>query len=170
MASNSPRRSGDSSPSSPLLPYPTSPTSRAAANGPGRLPSLRGAPRFLRRTGSRRLMREPSVAVRDSAAEHLEERQTDWAYSKPLVVLDVPSSRACWEVTCCCAFAQDLVSEGDGQRRRRLPRRRRRWARPDHSDRWCNGGGAALLWGKLSASLSLSLQTLQTVLAVHQLS
>ncbi|KAM0843620.1 hypothetical protein ACQ4PT_057589 [Festuca glaucescens] len=89
MASNSPRRSGDSSPSSPLLPYPTSPTARSAANGPGRLPSLRGAARFLRRTGSRRLMREPSVAVRESAAEHLEERQTDWAYSKPVVVLDV---------------------------------------------------------------------------------
>jgi hypothetical protein len=34
-------------------------------------------------------MREPSVAVRESAAEHLEERQTDWAYSKPVVVLDV---------------------------------------------------------------------------------
>jgi hypothetical protein len=34
-------------------------------------------------------MREPSVAVRETAAEHLEERQTDWAYSKPVVVLDV---------------------------------------------------------------------------------
>jgi hypothetical protein len=53
-----PHNAPDSSPSSPLLPYPTSPTSRAAANGPGRLPSLRGAARFLRRTGSRRLMRE----------------------------------------------------------------------------------------------------------------
>lgn len=89
MASNSPRRSGDSSPSSPLIPSPTSPTSRGAANGGGRLPSLRGAARFLRRTGSRRMMREPSVAVRETAAEHLEERQTDWAYSKPVVVLDV---------------------------------------------------------------------------------
>ena len=94
MASTSPRRSGDSSPSSPLLPTPTSPDRRAAANGGGggplgRLPSLRGAARFLRRTGSRRIMREPSVAVRETAAEHLEERQTDWAYSKPVVVLDV---------------------------------------------------------------------------------
>jgi len=34
-------------------------------------------------------MREPSVAVRETAAEHLEERQTDWAYSKPVVVLDM---------------------------------------------------------------------------------
>ena len=34
-------------------------------------------------------MREPSVAVRETAAEHLEERQTDWAYSKPVVVLDL---------------------------------------------------------------------------------
>ena len=92
MASNSPRRSGDFSPSSPLLPSPTSPTSptsRAADNGSGQLPSLRGAARFLRRSGSRRLMREPSVAVRENAAAHLEERQTDWAYSKPVVVLDV---------------------------------------------------------------------------------
>jgi hypothetical protein len=34
-------------------------------------------------------MREPSVAVRETAADHLEERQIDWAYSKPVVVLDV---------------------------------------------------------------------------------
>ncbi|KAK3126963.1 hypothetical protein QOZ80_7AG0566080 [Eleusine coracana subsp. coracana] len=89
MASTSPRRSGDpSSPSSPLLPSPTSPSGGGA--GPlGRLSGLRGAARFIRRTGSRRLMREPSVAVRETAAEHLEERQTDWAYSKPVVVLDV---------------------------------------------------------------------------------
>ncbi|KAG2633459.1 E3 ubiquitin-protein ligase At1g12760-like isoform X1 [Panicum virgatum] len=90
MASPSSRRStgGDpSSPSSPLLPSPASPSS---SGGPlGRLTGLRGAARFIRRTGSRRLMREPSVAVRETAAEHLEERQTDWAYSKPVVVLDV---------------------------------------------------------------------------------
>ncbi|XP_062189626.1 E3 ubiquitin-protein ligase At4g11680-like isoform X2 [Phragmites australis] len=85
MASTSPRRSGDpSSPSSPLLPSPASPSGVG-----GRFTSLRGAARFIRRTGSRRLMREPSVAVRETAAEHLEERQTDWAYSKPVVVLDV---------------------------------------------------------------------------------
>lgn len=89
MASTFPRRSSGgepSSPSSPLLPSPASPS----PGGPlGRLTGLRGAARFIRRTGSRRLMREPSVAVRETAAEHLEERQTDWAYSKPVVVLDV---------------------------------------------------------------------------------
>ena len=87
MASTSPRRSSGGDPSSPLLPSPASPSS---SGGPlGRLTGLRGAARFIRRTGSRRLMREPSVAVRETAAEHLEERQTDWAYSKPVVVLDV---------------------------------------------------------------------------------
>ncbi|KAG0452706.1 hypothetical protein HPP92_025370 [Vanilla planifolia] len=54
-----------------------------------RRPSLRGAARFLRRASSRRLMREPSVLVRESAAEQLEERQSDWAYSRPVVFLDV---------------------------------------------------------------------------------
>ncbi|XP_020081204.1 E3 ubiquitin-protein ligase At1g12760-like isoform X2 [Ananas comosus] len=57
--------------------------------GFGPHPSLRGAARFLRRASSRRIMREPSVAVREAAAEHLEERQSDWAYSRPVVVLDV---------------------------------------------------------------------------------
>jgi len=33
-------------------------------------------------------MREPSMLVREAAAEQLEERQSDWAYSKPVVVLD----------------------------------------------------------------------------------
>nr|KJB52053.1 hypothetical protein B456_008G244300 [Gossypium raimondii] len=51
--------------------------------------SLREAARFLRRASSRRMMREPSVLVRETAAEQLEERQSDWAYSKPVVVLDI---------------------------------------------------------------------------------
>ncbi|KAG0490011.1 hypothetical protein HPP92_006874 [Vanilla planifolia] len=55
---------------------------------PSRRLSLRGAARFLRRASSRRLMREPSLLVRESAAEHLEERQSDWAYSRPVVFLD----------------------------------------------------------------------------------
>lgn len=50
---------------------------------------VQGAARFLRRAGSRRMMREPSMLVRESAAEQLEERQSDWAYSKPVVVLDL---------------------------------------------------------------------------------
>lgn len=35
------------------------------------------------------MLREPSVRVRETAAEQLEERQSYWAYSKPIVVLDV---------------------------------------------------------------------------------
>ncbi|KAE8694606.1 hypothetical protein F3Y22_tig00110777pilonHSYRG00084 [Hibiscus syriacus] len=35
------------------------------------------------------MMREPSMLVRETAAEQLEERQSDWAYSKPVVVLDI---------------------------------------------------------------------------------
>ncbi|OVA14134.1 hypothetical protein BVC80_1787g224 [Macleaya cordata] len=55
----------------------------------GRSSSLRGAARFLRRASSRRMMREPSMLVRENAAEQLEERQSDWAYSRPVVVLDI---------------------------------------------------------------------------------
>ncbi|WCJ26201.1 Zinc finger C3HC4 type (RING finger) family protein [Euphorbia peplus] len=55
----------------------------------GRRQSLRDAARFLRRASSRRMMREPSMLVRETAAEQLEERQSDWAYSKPVVVLDI---------------------------------------------------------------------------------
>nr|ALO18837.1 ubiquitin [Lilium davidii var. unicolor] len=55
----------------------------------GHRPSLRGAARFLRRASSRRMMREPSVMVRETAAEQLEERQSDWAYSRPVVCLDI---------------------------------------------------------------------------------
>ncbi|KAF7810186.1 E3 ubiquitin-protein ligase [Senna tora] len=51
--------------------------------------SLRQAARFLRQASSRRMMREPSMMVRESAAEQLEERQSDWAYSKPVVILDL---------------------------------------------------------------------------------
>ncbi|XAR63105.1 hypothetical protein NMG60_11022930 [Bertholletia excelsa] len=54
-----------------------------------RPPSLRGAARFLRRASSRRMMREQSVRVREAAAEQIEERQTDWAYSRPIVILDL---------------------------------------------------------------------------------
>lgn len=54
-----------------------------------RRPSLSGAARFLRRASSRRMMREPSMLVRETAAEQLEERQSDWAYSRPVVFLDI---------------------------------------------------------------------------------
>ncbi|PKA66407.1 E3 ubiquitin-protein ligase [Apostasia shenzhenica] len=56
---------------------------------PLRRPSLRGAAWFLRRASSRRMMREPSMLVRETAAEQLEERQSDWAYSRPVVFLDI---------------------------------------------------------------------------------
>ncbi|XVF33389.1 hypothetical protein REPUB_Repub17cG0164300 [Reevesia pubescens] len=54
-------------------------------------PPLRGAAaRLLRRASSRRLMlREPSVRVRENAAEQLEDSQSYWAYSKPIIVLDI---------------------------------------------------------------------------------
>ncbi|XP_040990332.1 LOW QUALITY PROTEIN: E3 ubiquitin-protein ligase At1g12760-like [Juglans microcarpa x Juglans regia] len=52
--------------------------------------SLRQAARFLRQASrGHRMMREPSMLVRETAAEQLEERQSDWAYSKPVVVLDI---------------------------------------------------------------------------------
>lgn len=35
------------------------------------------------------MLREPSVRVREAAAEQLEERQSDWAYSRPIIVLDL---------------------------------------------------------------------------------
>uniref|UniRef100_A0A1J3FRR6 RING-type E3 ubiquitin transferase n=1 Tax=Noccaea caerulescens TaxID=107243 RepID=A0A1J3FRR6_NOCCA len=51
---------------------------------------LREASRLLRHASSgRMMMREPSMLVREAAAEQLEERQSDWAYSKPVVVLDL---------------------------------------------------------------------------------
>ncbi|XP_062222462.1 E3 ubiquitin-protein ligase At1g63170-like [Phragmites australis] len=53
-----------------------------------RRPSLRGAARLLRR-GGRRAMREPSLLVREAAAEQLEERQAGWAYSRPVLALDL---------------------------------------------------------------------------------
>ncbi|KAK3434425.1 hypothetical protein EUGRSUZ_D01910 [Eucalyptus grandis] len=62
---------------------------RRGGAGAGGGQGLREAARFLRRASSRRMMREPSMLVRETAAEQLEERQSDWAYSKPVVVLDV---------------------------------------------------------------------------------
>ncbi|KAI8025683.1 E3 ubiquitin-protein ligase [Camellia lanceoleosa] len=54
-----------------------------------RPPSLRGAARFLRRASNWRMMREPELRVRDAAAEQIEERQSDWACSRPIVILDL---------------------------------------------------------------------------------
>ncbi|XP_058739878.1 E3 ubiquitin-protein ligase At1g63170-like [Vicia villosa] len=53
-------------------------------------PPLRTAARFFRRASSERMMlREPSLRVRERAAAEVEERQSEWAYSKPVVTLDV---------------------------------------------------------------------------------
>lgn len=84
-----------STPSS-LIPTPTttttpllSPPSDDRVRSSLRRQSLREAARYLRRASSRRMMREPSMLVRETAAEQLEERQSDWAYSKPVVILDL---------------------------------------------------------------------------------
>ncbi|XP_057449953.1 E3 ubiquitin-protein ligase At1g12760-like [Lotus japonicus] len=50
---------------------------------------LMQAARFIRQASGQGMMREPSVMVREAAAEQLEERQSDWAYSKPVVILDL---------------------------------------------------------------------------------
>ncbi|CAJ2671171.1 unnamed protein product [Trifolium pratense] len=53
-------------------------------------PPLRTASRFIRRASSQRMMlREPSIRVRERAAVEVEERQREWAYSKPVVALDI---------------------------------------------------------------------------------
>ncbi len=64
-------------------------TGSSVGGSGSRSSGVQGAARYLRRAGSRGVMREPSVLVRESAAEHLEERQNDWAYSRPVVVLDL---------------------------------------------------------------------------------
>lgn len=65
-------------------------------------PPLRTAARFFRRASSRRMMlREPSVRVRERAAAEVEERQREWAYSKPVVALDVAWNLAFLVVSVC---------------------------------------------------------------------
>ena len=34
-------------------------------------------------------MREPKLRVREATTEQIEEKQSDWAYSKPIVILDL---------------------------------------------------------------------------------
>ncbi|KAJ8900231.1 hypothetical protein K2173_024871 [Erythroxylum novogranatense] len=66
----------------------TSPLLRSRRRQPQ--PLRCAAARFLRQASSRRmLLREPSVRVRENAAEELEERQSDWAYSTPIIALDL---------------------------------------------------------------------------------
>ncbi|KAL1549897.1 E3 ubiquitin-protein ligase-like protein [Salvia divinorum] len=87
MSSNNDSPSSPTADTTPLL-GDQSPSNRSRFLG--RTPSIRGAARFLRRASSRgRSMRESSVRVREAAAEQIEERQSDWAYSKPIVILDL---------------------------------------------------------------------------------
>ncbi|KAH7435442.1 hypothetical protein KP509_06G065300 [Ceratopteris richardii] len=63
-------------------------------DGRGRSPTARRRTisrvfNLIRRRAGRRLLRDPSVAVREAAAEQLEDRQSEWAYSKPIVILDL---------------------------------------------------------------------------------
>ncbi|CAN1186220.1 E3 ubiquitin-protein ligase At4g11680 [Linum perenne] len=93
-APSTPSRAGSSSSdiidSTPLLsPGSQSDTNNTSNRRSIRRQSLRDAARFIRRASGRRMMREPSMMVRETAAEQLEERQSDWAYSKPVVVLDI---------------------------------------------------------------------------------
>uniref|UniRef100_A0A5B6ZBH9 RING-type E3 ubiquitin transferase n=1 Tax=Davidia involucrata TaxID=16924 RepID=A0A5B6ZBH9_DAVIN len=85
-ASSSPNRSSSDNivDTTPLLNSDDDHTRRSL-----RRQSLREAARFLRRASSRGMMREPSMLVRETAAEQLEERQSDWAYSRPVVILDI---------------------------------------------------------------------------------
>ncbi|KAK7394851.1 hypothetical protein VNO78_15392 [Psophocarpus tetragonolobus] len=83
----------NSNPSSPpsLPPVDTAPflhrSRRLLRRAP---PPLQTAARFFRRASGRRMMlREPSVRVREAAAAEVEGRQSEWAYSRPVVALDV---------------------------------------------------------------------------------
>lgn len=83
---------GDGVDTSPLLGYSVADHLRRSRRHLRRpVQPFRGAAaRILRQASGRRLrLREPSIQVRDNAAEQLENRQSDWAYSKPIVILDI---------------------------------------------------------------------------------
>ncbi|KAK1306005.1 E3 ubiquitin-protein ligase [Acorus calamus] len=65
-------------------PTPLLPPGEAARRQPARRTVVDAG-----RASIRRMMREPSMLVRETAAEQLEERQGDWAYSGPVVILDL---------------------------------------------------------------------------------
>ncbi|KFK43535.1 hypothetical protein AALP_AA1G139400 [Arabis alpina] len=91
-SSSSRRLSSDAIDPEPLLLSDDNEGSNSGGGGQRRSvrrQGLREAARFLSRASSGRAMREPSMVVRETAAEQLEERQSDWAYSKPVVVLDI---------------------------------------------------------------------------------
>ncbi|KAL9228945.1 hypothetical protein vseg_004471 [Gypsophila vaccaria] len=75
----------DTATTTPLLPPPID-RRRSSAR---RSTTVRGAVSLLRRANSRQMISEQSVRVRESAAQQIEERQSDWAYSTPVVILDL---------------------------------------------------------------------------------
>ncbi|CAI8589251.1 unnamed protein product [Vicia faba] len=83
------RSSDDIVDSTPFLPNENNSDENNSGRRIVRRQRLLQAARFLRQASGRRMMREPSVVVREAAAEQLEERQSDWAYSKPVVILDI---------------------------------------------------------------------------------
>ncbi|KAK8626052.1 hypothetical protein V6N13_133704 [Hibiscus sabdariffa] len=85
------RSSSDDITNTTLFLSPTSsvPQFESTTHPSVRRQSLREAARFMRRATSPRTMRETSMLVRESAAEQLEERQSDWTYSKLVVILDI---------------------------------------------------------------------------------
>lgn len=79
---------GSSIDEAPLLPLQGDDrNSDSSSLGIGRV--FRGTARTIRQASGRRLMREPSMRVRETATEQLEERRSDVAYSKPVVYLDM---------------------------------------------------------------------------------
>lgn len=79
---------GSSIDEAPLLPpQGDDRNSDSGSIGIGRV--FRGTARTIRQASGRRLMREPSMRVRETATEQLEERRSDVAYSKPVVYLDM---------------------------------------------------------------------------------
>ncbi|MQL96256.1 hypothetical protein Taro_028933 [Colocasia esculenta] len=67
--------------------------------------SRRSVPFIIGRATTRRLMRSPPMVVRETAALQLEERQTDWGYSRPVVALDLIWSLAFVLVSCAVLLA-----------------------------------------------------------------
>ncbi|KAJ7524314.1 hypothetical protein O6H91_17G002100 [Diphasiastrum complanatum] len=60
----------------------------AASAGVRQQGGIQGAVQYIRRVSSGGSMSEPSMLVRETATEQLHGRQNEWAYSKPVVILD----------------------------------------------------------------------------------
>ncbi|KAH9604449.1 hypothetical protein KSS87_020220 [Heliosperma pusillum] len=73
----------------PLLSPPRDRSIHSRSRQFSRRAGIRGAARFLRRANSPRMISEQSVRVRETAAQQIEDRQSDWAFSTPIVILDL---------------------------------------------------------------------------------